>query len=220
MNQSLKIYLGNFNTIPYEFKTSTGVLCIIHPVLYGYLLRSSEAQEISPGIIEKWEFDHKDTFTLKLGNTKFHNGREVNAKDLEFSIIRGFISDYPNYNKIHFSDIDGIEKLKVGEKYQSGMASGIQVVDQITLKIKIKNKNPMFLINFTIPFVPLVPIEELSENYYTWKNTPVGAGPYRIQDQFKDHVLTLVKSDQLHSGANKIEYHSERKKVEYGPTKK
>ena len=146
MNKKLTVYLGDYDLAPYEFKISTFVLGVVHPVLHGHPLKANDSQQILPGIIEKWGFDHKNTYTLVLGNTKFHNGREVTAKDLEFSIIRGFISDKENYNKIHFSDIEGLDKLKIGQKFTSGMASGIQVIDNKTLKIRLKNQNPFFLI--------------------------------------------------------------------------
>lgn len=215
MNNTLKVYVGNEKIAPYEFKISTGVLGAINPILYGYALKANEIQEIFPGLIEKWNFDFQDTYTLTLGNNKFHNGREINSKDVEFSIIRGFLSNSPNYNKIHFSDIAGVEKLKIGQKFTSGMADGIKVIDNKTLKIKLKNKNPIFLLNFTIPFVPIVPIEELRDDYFTWKSKPVGAGPYKITQDFRNDIVVLERVDSSSSSPKFIEFHTQRKEVDY-----
>ena len=188
MTKNINVLLGEYNLAPYEFKASTNALGAVNPVLFGYILKSNETQEILPGIITNWKFDHKNKYTLTLGEAKFHNGRTVKATDFEFSIIRGFISKNENYNKILFSDIEGTENLKIGSIYKPGMLSGIKVTNEKTVEITVKNNNPIFLLNFTIPFAPIVPIEELEDDLYTWKKTPIGAGPYQIVNDYKDHV--------------------------------
>ena len=217
MSKTLKIFVGDEHHAPYDVKGDTSILGSTNPILFGYLLKANETQEIFPGLIKKWHYDFKNNkYILTLGSDKFHNGREINSFDLEFSLIRGFISDFENYNKIHFSDIAGVEDLKVGMKYKTGMVSGIKVIDQKTIEISLKNVNPIFLINFTVPFVPLVPKEELKDDLYTWKSHPIGAGPYKIESDYKDNVLTLSSVSQLSAGfPSKIEYHTARKLEKY-----
>jgi ABC-type transport system substrate-binding protein len=215
MNTTLKINLGNQEIAPYDFNISSLVLGAVYPNLYGDILRATDTLEILPGIVESWSFDHKDTFTLKVGEHFFHNGRAVTASDLEFSIIRGFISNSANYNSNFFRDIAGVEKLKKGTKFSPGMVDGIKVTDEKTIKIRIKTANPLFLVNFTIPLTPIVPAENLKDDYYSWKTFPIGAGPYKISEDYHDHRLTLIKIDRNKKGPEKIEYHTRRKDVEY-----
>jgi ABC-type transport system substrate-binding protein len=210
MHNNLTVFLGEEAKAPYEFSVSTGILGGVNPIIYGHTLKSNEIQEIFPGIIEQWDFDFKNTYTLTVGNHNFHNGRKITAYDIEFSIVRGFISKSPNYNRIHFSDISGVEKLAIGQKFQRGLADGIKVTDDKTIKIKLKNNNPIFLLNFTIPFAPIVPIEELCDDYYTWKSKPIGAGPYKIIKDFKDHTLILEKTRNDLPGPKRIEFHTKR----------
>ena len=217
MSKTLKIFVGEDTYAPYDFKIETPILGTVNPVLFGYLLKASDTQELSPGLISKWHYDFENhKYSLTLGNHKFHNGREVNATDLEFSIIRGFISSVENYNKIHFSDVLGIETLKPGMKFKSGMVPGLKVVDQKTIEITLKSLNPIFLINFTMPFAPLVPKEELKEDYFTWKSHPIGAGPYQIEKDYQNHVLVLKSVEKADGQTPEfIEYHTSRKTDEY-----
>lgn len=215
MSNTLKVFLGNDLLAPYEFKSSSSTLGMFNVTVFGHILNSDETQEILPGIVKKWNFDQKDTYTFVIGNSKFHNGREVTALDFEFSIVRGFISKEPNYNKFHYESIEGIEKLKVGDKFRPNMVSGIKIIDSKTLQIKIIGTNPTFLINFTNPFAPIVPIEELEDDYYTWKTKPIGAGPYRVLHDYKNDVIVLEKVSPTADGAKLIELHTQRKNVDY-----
>jgi len=216
MSSELNIYTGDDKLAPYDFKIQSTVLGTVNPVIYGLLLTTTETQEILPGIIKSWDYNfHENTYKLKLGNEKFHNGREVEAEDLEFSIVRGFISSSENYNRVHFSGIKGISALKVGDKFKSGMVSGIKVLDHKTLQIELAEKNPFFLLNFTLPFVPLVPKEELKDDYFTWKKWPVGAGPYKIEKDYADHRLVLQAVTEMPGHPVRITIDNARKMDQY-----
>jgi len=78
MSSELNIYTGDDKLAPYDFKIQSTVLGTVNPVIYGLLLTTTETQEILPGIIKSWDYNfHENTYKLKLGNEKFHNGREV-----------------------------------------------------------------------------------------------------------------------------------------------
>lgn len=218
MSKPLYIYLGDNAEAPYEFKADTGVVGTINPAIFGYLLNANERQELSPGLAKRWNYDFKtQTFEIELGSAKFHNNREVTAEDVEFSIVRGFISNAVNYNRIHFSDILGIEKLKIGTEYRPGLVEGIKTTGSKIIKITLARKNPLFLLAFTIPFSTIVPKEELQGDYFTWKRFPIGAGPYKVEKPYKDFevILSLAESTANEIASdfqrpNKIVYHNRR----------
>ena len=214
--ETINIYVGDDTLAPYDFKIETPILGAVNPVLYGYLLHSNSLNELAPGLITEWAYEFKEKkFVLTLGDFQFHNGRSIGADDLEFSIVRGFISDAQNYSRIHFSDIKGITKLKVGMKYHAGLVPGIRVISKQKIEIELENPNPNFLINFTIPFVPLVPREELGENYYAWKHQPIGAGPYKIEKDYADHRLVLKGVQSQKGRPNYIIFDTQRKQELY-----
>ena len=94
MSKTLKIFTGIENHSPYDFRVETPILGTVNPVLFGYLLKSNETQEIYPGLITKWNYDYKSKkYSLTLGNAKFHNGREINSEDLEFSIHHRIVQE-------------------------------------------------------------------------------------------------------------------------------
>ncbi|NRA67527.1 MAG: hypothetical protein HRU19_23810 [Pseudobacteriovorax sp.] len=140
-------------------------------------------------MLESWHWDFDEeiyVFKLKKG-LKFHSGRLVNSRDIEFSFARWFLTDKPSFERNYVPNIVGIDKLKPGTKFKSGMVDGIKILDDLTLTIKLDVFNPTFL--HSLIDVPLVPIEALQEDYYHWKGLPVGAGPYKVDSFDKEKGL-------------------------------
>ena len=214
--KTFKIFLGPESYAPYDIRVSSSVYGTTNAAIFGFLLKSNDVHEINPGLIHQWKFDYKQKkYYLTLGEEKFHNGREINSKDLEFSIVRGFISKVENYHKIYFSDIYGSEKLKPGMKFVSGMLPGVKIVSNKTIEIKLKSINPVFLLHFASPLIALVPQEELSADYFSWKRFPVGAGSYRVEKDYHDDLLILKKINHNLNKADLVELYTSPKLIDY-----
>ncbi|MBX9839877.1 MAG: hypothetical protein K2X69_16355, partial [Silvanigrellaceae bacterium] len=129
------------------------------------------------------------TATLKKG-ILFHNNREVNAYDLEFSLVRQLFSkEGSNFAKSILDDITGIDNIDLNKinyiqfdslLYPSSLLNGIQVVDKYNIKFILKRVNKVFFKRISDGRLPIVPIEELESNYLTWKKYPIGFGPYKV----------------------------------------
>jgi len=214
--KTIKVFVGNEEYPPYDIRVGSSVYGTTSLSIFGTLLNSNEIHEISSGLIEKWKYDYKSKkYTLTLGSAKFHSGREINSLDLEFSIVRGFISTLENYHKIYLSDIYGSEILKPGMKFKSGMLSGLKVINSKSIEITLKSNNPVFLLHLSSPPISLVPIEELDDDYFTWKTIPIGAGPYKVDKDFQDKILILKKVKSNSRSPEYFEFHTELKKTNY-----
>jgi len=216
---SFKVFMGAETYPPSDIRNSSSVYGTANAAIFGTLLNLSDVKELLPGLITQWRYDyHQKKYFITLGNSKFHNGREINARDLEFSVIRGLISSVENYHRIYFSDILGADKLTPGMSYVSGMLSGFKIKDDKNVEITLKNINPVFLIHFASPFINLVPREELGLDLFSWKRFPIGAGPYRIEKEFQDSVLALKRIVPQNNRMDLIELHTNQKNVEYDLT--
>jgi ABC-type transport system substrate-binding protein len=214
--KTIKIFMGGESYAPYDIRVSSSVYGTSNTAIFGFLLKSNDIQEINPGLIHQWNYDYrKKKYFLTVGNEKFHNGREINAKDLEFSIVRGFVSNIKNYHKIYFSDIVGTENLKPGMKFVSGMLSGLKVINDKTIEISLKAVNPSFLLHFASPLITLVPQEELKDDYFSWKKYPIGAGAYKVDNDYRNDVLVLKKVEPTIAKADVVELHTSPKVAEY-----
>ncbi len=127
--------------------------------------------------------------TLKKGII-FQNNREVNAYDLEFSLIRQLLSkDGSNFAKSILDDIVGIDNIdKENIKYITynklsypiNVLEGIKVIDNYNIQFKLKRENKVFFKRISDGRLPIVPIEELENDFLKWKKYPVGFGPYKV----------------------------------------
>ena len=85
--------------------------------------------EIKLSLLESfdWDFDQK-YYKLKLKNILyFQNGRKVTAQNLEFIILRPFFAKPANIGSMEFVNLKGIEKIRHGQPYQSGLVSLFKV---------------------------------------------------------------------------------------------
>ena len=147
--------------------------------VFGYLVNISDSLLVEPGLLENWHWDFEEkryVFRLRK-DLKFHNGRAVTSTDLEFSLVRWFLMTKPSFEKAYVPSIKGIETLRPGDKFKSGSVPGIKIIDDQSMTIEVSVFNPTFL--HSLIDIPLVPMEELQDDYYTWKGMPVGAGPLK-----------------------------------------
>jgi ABC-type transport system substrate-binding protein len=190
----LRVKLNTQGITPFSSKASVDALyASIAPVL-GQLVYTSNSYDLEPGLLQSFKWDYKTkSFLLKLKKgLTFHNGRAATAKDLEFSLLRGFYSSRPSFFTAFLNNIEGIEAIKGQKNFQTGQVSGVQFVDELTLRVKLLRPNPSFLHSLARSYFSLVPIEELKADYETWKTYPIGAGEYKVKSlNQSDKMMTL-----------------------------
>lgn len=181
--ETIHVWLNGKGKKPYAVDASYYSAATFQSAVLDHLLHTNLAFDLQPGLINSWYWDFKNHYyILELRkDLQFHNGRRATAKDLEFSILRGFFSSRPQFFTSLLSNVEGIDKLKEGkQKFKPGLVSGVEVVDDQHLRIRLRYPNPSFLHTLSESYFSLVPSEELKEDYLTWKNLPVGAGPYKV----------------------------------------
>ena len=155
--------LGNerFNWI---LQTGTGVRVMISPYLETLLTLEEQAK---PGLAERSEVSDDGltrTFYLRRG-AKFHNGDEVTADDVVFSVEHAMSEDA--VYTIWRHSIEGVEAV---DKYTA----------KIQFKIPMAGFPQRSTIEAPIFIVPKNYIEENGWDYF--EDHPVGSGPYKVID--------------------------------------
>ncbi len=138
----------------------------IRDLMYEPLLAKDLKGAIQPRLAESWEIS-KDrkvyTFKLRRG-VKFHNGAELTADDVKFAI------DYtinPKNGAYGLDDLSAVERAEVVDKY--------------TLRIHLKQHNPVLLSLLTeIRSFSAIPKESLAEGIRKPANFPPGTGPFKF----------------------------------------
>lgn len=79
-----------------------------------------------------------------------------------------------------FEDIQGYDELQDAEGSKTAQLSGLTVVDDTTLKVKLKASNSAFLYKIgDIAFLPMP--SEVIKNPKAYGQKPIGNGPYKLK---------------------------------------
>lgn len=170
-----------------------------------------ETAEVVPDLAESWDIsDDARTYTFHLrSGVQFHDvagveyeNREVTAEDVEWSFLRYLsedtsISEHPEY----LSDIEGAEAYLSGE---ADSVSGLEVVDDRTVRITLEQPSHRFLANLINAYV--VPREALEALGDGFSNSPVGTGPFMFDHWDRDDELVLAANpDYWEEGLPRLE---------------
>lgn len=118
------------------------------------------------------------TFTLRKG-VKFHNGRELTAEDVKYSIERVVNPKTQSPGAGFFGSIKGFEEASAGKTEQ---LSGITVVDPYTIKFELSRPDATFLHVLAINFSHVVPKEEVEKYGADFGKHPVGSGAFKMAE--------------------------------------
>jgi peptide/nickel transport system substrate-binding protein len=150
--------------------------------------------------------DDGKTFTFKLRKgVKFHNGRELNADDVKYSIERVVNPKTQSPGAGFFGSIVGFEDASAGK---AEALSGITVVDPYTIKFELSRPDATFLHVLALNFAHIVPKEEVEKYGADFGKHPVGSGAFKMTEwtlgqrivfeRFKDYYNpSLPKLDQI-----------------------
>ncbi|ANU22698.1 oligopeptide ABC transporter substrate-binding protein [Planococcus donghaensis] len=149
------------------------------------------------------------TFTFKIGdNVNWHDGEPVTAEDWLFAheVIGNSEYDGPRYNS-DFTNIEGMEE------YNSGKAdtiSGIEVVDEKTLKITYIESTPSLLTGsvWSYPLAKHIfgdmAVADISSSPEVREN-PIGFGPFKVESIVPGESVTLTKNEDYWRGAPNLD---------------
>ena len=166
----------------------------------------NEKNEPVPNLAESWDVS-KDgmtyTFHLKKG-VKFHNGREVKADDFKYTLERVADPALKSPTVLtYLGDIVGVKEMTAGKAKE---LSGVKVVDEYTLEIKIDKPVPYFLGRLTYPASFVVAKEAAPMGVeITDVKGMVGTGPYKAEKFAPDQAVVLAANKEYRDGAPSID---------------
>jgi peptide/nickel transport system substrate-binding protein/oligopeptide transport system substrate-binding protein len=144
-------------------------------------------------LAESYEISDDGTvFTFKIRpGVKFHNGREMTADDIKYSIERVVNPETQSPGAGFFGSIKGVEAVSGG---QSKTIEGITVVDPHTIKFELSRPDATFLHVMAINFAHVVPKEEVEKYGADFGKNPVGTGAYKLAEWTLGQRLVFEKN--------------------------
>jgi peptide/nickel transport system substrate-binding protein len=133
------------------------------------------------------------TFKLKKG-VLFHNGRELKAADVKYTMERA------SNTKLAPVTLKMFDKVVGYDEFQKGAAeiSGIKVSGDSDLTITLKEPKATFLMDLGSVAAGIVPKEEAEKPDFG--QHPVGSGPFKLAEWKKDDKVTLAANDKYFAG--------------------
>ena len=167
--------------------------------IFSGLVRMSGDLEILPDIAERWEVnDSRTVYTFYLRkNAKFHDGRPVTAEDIKYSIERACApATGSKVASSYLGDIVGaLDKLSG----RAGEVSGVQVLDEHTVRIATDAAKAYFLAKLTHPTSFVVDRDQAGGAAADWWEEANGTGPFLLE-QFDTESIVLRANDDFYRG--------------------
>lgn len=116
------------------------------------------------------------TFLLRKGVT-FHNGRELKASDVKYSLERTVSPKTQSPGSNFFASIDGYQDVADGKRSD---LSGVRVVDDYTVQITLVRADATFLQAMALNFASVVPKEAVAQWSADFGHHPVGTGAFSL----------------------------------------
>lgn len=148
--------------------------------------------DILPAVAKSWYVEEDNltwVFNLRKG-AKFHNGREVTAEDVKYSLERVLSPALKSPNSWFLSPIDGSEEFHKGKARE---VKGIKVLDKYRISIKLSSPYAGFLLNLAQTCCAIMAREDVEKGKFT------GCGPYMIEAPQADKYL-LTAYDKYFGG--------------------
>jgi oligopeptide transport system substrate-binding protein len=172
--------------------------------IFSGLVRLDHELNIVPDIAESWEksTDGKTyTFYLHQG-VKFQNGGEVKAADFKYSWERACDPYTCSVTATtYLGDIIGAKDMLAGK---TGEISGVEVIDEHTLRVTIDAPKAYFLNKLAYPTAFVVDTANV-ESGEDWWREPNGTGPFKLKEWKGGQCLILERSQIYYGEPAKLE---------------
>lgn len=149
--------------------------------IFDRLASMDTEMNLVPALAESWDVEDDKTtlFHLRKG-VKFHNGEEMTAEDVKYSLERCIASDGVNYNYLIIDDIE--------------------IVDDYTVRIVTKEPFNALLYRLTLDAASII-CKSADTSPEEFNQNPVGAGPYKFVSWELGGDVVLEAFEDYYKGA-------------------
>jgi len=134
------------------------------------------------------------TFKLRKG-VKFHNGRELKAADVKYTLDRTCNPKTQSPGAGFYAMIKGFDEITAGK---TETLAGIEVVDDYTIKFELSRPDATFLHVLALNFGFVVPKEAVEKWGQDFGKHPVGTGAYSLKEWVLGNRIEWARNPSYH----------------------
>ncbi len=134
---------------------------------------------VVPALAQSWSASRDGvvwTFHLRKG-VQFHNGREMSAEDVVYSLSRLLNPTVGSRSSQLLDKVKGAAEFRAGT---TKVLEGIKAVDRYTIEVSLSEPFVPFISILGMPHTSVVPREEVERLGSDFDMAPVGTGPFRF----------------------------------------
>jgi ABC-type transport system substrate-binding protein len=171
--------------------------------LFNGLVRFNENLDIVPDIAQAWKLSGDQlTYNFRLRyDITFSNGRRVTAQDVKYSFERVLMPQTKAPLTWVLEKIEGAGEMIAGKAKH---VSGIRVVNDHTLSIKLEKPYGPFLSLLAMTTAYIIPREEVERLGQDFGTHPVGSGPYILKEWKHGQHLILASREDYFEGRSRL----------------
>lgn len=154
--------------------------------IYSQLVEVDQNMEIIPGLAHSWE--HLDEYTTQFKlreGVKFHNGEELKASDVKFTLDRMMAS--PTVAHI------------------VGPLESVEVIDDYTVNLRTSEPFGPLLYHLSHTASSIMNEKAVTEAGSDYGQSPVGTGPWQFVDWNVGDRVTMKMFDEYYGGKQEVE---------------
>jgi peptide/nickel transport system substrate-binding protein len=156
--------------------------------IYDTLLFRDKDTKLIPWLAESWRIVNPTTWEFKIRKgVKFHNGEELDAEAVKFSLDR--LRD---------------PELKNRQAGNFRLVTSVDVVDKHTVRVVTSKPFPTLENQLALRGAVMAPKHFRGKDKVFADKNPVGTGPYKFVRWAKDEQIVLEANEQYWGGAPKV----------------
>lgn len=148
--------------------------------IYDTLVGRDDKMELTPALAESWRLVDDTTWEFKLrAGVRFHDGSPLTSADVVATFQRvPNVPGNPNPYSIYLAGI-----------------AGVDVVDDLTFRIRTNGPLPILLTNLTQVFIVPRSVQNIGNPEFNSGQAAIGTGPFRVASWQTNAPLVLRRND-------------------------
>jgi peptide/nickel transport system substrate-binding protein/oligopeptide transport system substrate-binding protein len=171
--------------------------------IFDGLVQFDQTLAVAPALAQFWKASRDGltwTFTLRKGVT-FHDGREVTADDVVYSLSRILDPKVKSAAADLFINVKGAPEFRDGKAKQ---VAGLTALDRYTVQVALTEAPVPFVSVLAIGHAKILPKELVERDYAAFAAHPIGTGPFKFVHRDPGREIVLAANPDYFGGPPKL----------------